>query len=167
MKKIFDKVADILLVMASLLFFSVFAVNVMEIISRSFFNHSFLWVSDISAIFTVWMICLSMSVAVYRKEHLVMEFLVDMLSSKVRKALAVVIVLISIAFFLILFYAGLQTASAKHGLVFTTILWSVAWAYYALPVFSILSALFMIPRLIELVTKGAETKSDVIAESIF
>ena len=61
MKKILDKIAQLQMFVASLLFFIIFLVNILEIISRSAFNHSFLWVSDFSVICVVWMICLAMS----------------------------------------------------------------------------------------------------------
>ncbi len=166
MKKVLDKVAEILLIVSGLLFFAIFAVNMLEIFSRSFFNHSFLWVSDFSIICVVWMICLSISVGVYRREHLFMEYLAAKLPPKARKALAVSISLISIGFFLMLFYTGLQTAVTKKELIFPSIQWSLVWAYSALPVFAILSAIFMIPRLISQF-RGEESKQDMIANSIF
>ncbi|MHB1393182.1 MAG: TRAP transporter small permease [Clostridia bacterium] len=166
MKKVLDKVAEILLTVAGFLFLAIFAVNMLEIISRSFFNYSFLWVSDFSIICVVWTICLSIAVGVYRREHLVMEYLADKLPPKSRRALAIVISLISIAFFLTLFYTGAQTAATKRELIFPSIQWSLVWAYSALPVFAILSAVFMIPRLISQI-KGEESKRDVTTESIF
>ena len=166
MKRVLDKVAGILLTVAGLLFVAIFAVNMLEIISRSFLNYSFLWVSDFSIICVVWMICLSIAVGVYHREHLFMEYLADKLPPKGRKVLAVAISLTSIAFFLMLFYTGIQTAATKRELIFPSIQWSLVWAYSALPVFAILSAIFKIPLLISQI-KGEVQKKDVTTDSIF
>lgn len=166
MKKVLDKMAEILLTVSGLLFFAIFIVNMMEIFARSFINHSFLWVSDFSVICVVWMICLSIAVGVYRREHLFMEYLSDKLPPKPRKALVASISLITIGFYLMLFYTGLQTAITKKELIFPSIQWSLVWAYSALPVFAILSAIFMIPRLISQL-QGEKFEKDLFADSIF
>lgn len=162
MKKVLDKIAEILLTVAALLFLAIFVVNMVEIISRSFFNHSFLWVSDFSIICVVWMICLSIAVGVYKREHLVMEYLAEKLPRKAKRTLAIFIALLSIAFFLMLFYTGLQTAATKRELIFPSTQWSLELAYSALPTFAILSAVFMIPRLINLFKGKEEPKKDAV-----
>ncbi|HHW02387.1 MAG TPA: TRAP transporter small permease [Thermoanaerobacterales bacterium] len=148
MKKILDKIADLLANISSALFIIIFAINMLEIISRTFINYSLLWVSDVTVICVVWMICLSMAVAVYHKEHLIMDFLVNKMPKKVQRILTIAINIICIAFFFMLFYTGLQTAATKKALIYPSIMWSQLWSYSALPVFAILSAIFMIPRLI-------------------
>lgn len=159
MKKILDRTTDILANIATTSFIVIFAINMMEIVSRTFFDYSFLWVSDLSVICVVWMICLSMAVAVYRKEHLVMDFLVNRMARKPKKALAVIMDLVSMAFFAMLFYTGIQTAADKKALIFPSIQWSQVWAYSALPAFAILSLIFMIPRLISSI-KGEKPDQD-------
>lgn len=163
MKKVLDKLAEILLNISGLLFFVIFMVNMLEIISRSFFDYSFLWVQDFSVICVVWMICLSITVGVYHKEHLAMEYLAKKFPPKARKALAITIVLITIAFYIMLFYTGLQTAATKQALVFPSIQWSLVWAYSALPAFAFLSAVFMLPRLLNIFrSNGEEPEKDAV-----
>lgn len=120
----------------------------LEICSRTFFNHSFLWVSDVTVICVVWMIFLAMAVAVYRKEHLVMDFLVNKMPEEIQKKLSIALNILSIVFFLMLFKTGIQTTVTRKALLFPSILISQGWCYSALPVFAILSAMFMLPRLI-------------------
>lgn len=151
MKKILDKFTDMLGWISGILFFIIFLINMMEIIGRSFFNHSFLWVSDLSVICVVWMICLAMAVGVYRKEHIFMDFLIRKMPIKIRKAIQIAIAIISIAFFIVLFYTGTQTALTKRALIFPSTQWSIFWSFVALPIFAFLSIIFMIPRLIEII----------------
>lgn len=162
MKKILDKVAGIQGFTAGLMFFAIFAVNMLEIISRTFFNYSFLWVSDFSIICVVWMICLGISVGIYYKEHLFMEILANRFPPKMKRGLNIIITLISLAFFLMLFVTGVRTAATKTALIFPSIQWSLVWAYSALPVCAISSAIFMIPRLIGLF-KNETPKDNITA----
>lgn len=162
MKKILDKAAGMQGFVAGLMFLAIFAVNMLEIISRTFLNYSFLWVSDFSIICVVWMICLGISVGVYYKEHLFMEILANRFPPKMKRGLNIIITLISLAFFLMLFVTGVRTAATKTALIFPSIQWSLVWAYSALPVCAISSAIFMIPRLIRLF-KNETPKEDITA----
>ncbi|NLZ52381.1 MAG: TRAP transporter small permease [Thermoanaerobacteraceae bacterium] len=161
MKKILDKLADLLLNVATILFIVIFAINILEIFSRSFFNHSFLWVSDISVICVVWLICLSMAAGVYHKEHLFMDFILNKMPPKLRKTIATSVDIIAIAFFIMLCYTGIQTVATKKALVFPSTLISQLWSYSALPVFAALSAIFMIPRLISTI-KGEKVEKETV-----
>lgn len=160
MKKILDMLADLLLNVATVLFIIIFAINILEIFSRTFFNRSFLWVSDISVICVVWLICLSMAAGVYRKEHLFMDFVLNKIPPKPRKIVAIIVDLLAIAFFIMLCYTGIQTASTKKALVFPSTLISQLWSFSALPAFAALSAIFMIPRLISTI-KGENVKKEI------
>lgn len=165
MKKVLDKLAEILGYIAGILFLAIFVLNIANIISRSIFNYSFLWVSDFSVLCIVWVICLGMSVSIYHAEHISIDFLVKKLNQKNRRILGSIISVIIIAFLVLLFYEGLITVESKRELRFTTLMWPLAWSYSALPVFAILSIFFMIPRLLNFLTgkslaQSAEEKED-------
>ena len=155
-KKLLDGLAAIQTFISGTLFLVIFSINTMEIISRTFFNHSFLWVTDISTICIVWMIMLGMAVGVYQKEHIVLDLLISRFPHRLRHVVTVVITLLTFAFFVMLFVTGVEMAGTKRMLFFPTIRWSMIWAYSALPVFSLSAAVFMIPALIELF-RGKET----------
>jgi len=166
MRKILDKIANFQLFVASLLFFIIFLVNMLEIVSRSAFNRSFLWVSDFSVICVVWMTCLAMAACIHLKEHLFMDFLAKKLPEKLRQGLNVIISFTMFAFFVMLFFTGIRTAMTKTSLIFPSIQWSVAWSFSALPVFAFFAAVFMVPRLSDLL-KGKDPREGVELESIF
>ena len=155
-KKLLDGLAAIQTYISGTLFLVIFSINTMEIISRTFFNHSFLWVTDISTICIVWMIMLGMAVGVYQKEHIVLDLLISRFPHRLRHVVTVVITLLTFAFFVMLFVTGVEMAGTKRMLIFPTIRWSMILAYSALPVFSLSAAVFMIPALIELF-RGKET----------
>ena len=158
-KKLLDGLAAIQTYISGTLFLVIFSINTMEIISRTFFNHSFLWVTDISTICIVWMIMLGMAVGVYQKEHIVLDLIISRFPHRLRHVVTVVITLLTFAFFVMLFVTGVEMAGTKRMLIFPTIRWSMIWAYSALPVFSLSAAVFMIPALIELF-RGKETSKE-------
>ena len=98
-KKLLDGLAAIQTYISGTLFLVIFSINTMEIISRTFFNHSFLWVTDISTICIVWMIMLGMAVGVYQKEHIVLDLLISRFPHRLRHVVTVVITLLTFAFF--------------------------------------------------------------------
>lgn len=150
LKKLLNGLAAIQACISGTLFLVIFLINTMEIISRTFFNHSFLWVTDVSTICIVWMIMLGMAVGVYQKEHIVLDLLISRFPHRLRHVVTVVITLLTFAFFVMLFVTGVEMAETKWMLIFPTIRWSMIWAYSALPAFAMSSVLFMIPALIEL-----------------
>jgi len=159
MKKVLDKFAEIIAYIAGILFLAIFILNVANIISRSIFNYSLLWVSDFSVLCIVWVICLGMSVSIYHIEHISIDFLVKKLNQKGQRILKGAISIIIIAFLALLFYEGLITVQSKRELIFTTIMWPLSWSYLALPAFAILSIIFMIARLLDIIN-GKQIEKD-------
>ena len=166
MKRLLDKLSGIMSILAGILFLLIFVINTMEIISRSFFNHSFLWVSDLSVICVVWTICLGISVGVYHREHIYMELLINKFPRAIKKVMKILIQLISFAFFVMLFVTGMQTAATKTSLIFPSIGWSLVWAYSALPVFALSSAIYMIPNVIALLKGEKEPEKDMAGSDV-
>lgn len=166
MKKLLDKLSDFMAIVAGILFFFIFLINTMEIISRSFFNYSFLWVSDLSIICVVWTICLGISVGVYHREHIFMELLVNKFPENARKVVKIAIQLLSLAFYVMLFITGVQTAAAKTALIFPSIGWSLVWSYAALPVFALTSAIFLVPHIIALFKGEKEPEQEMAGSDV-
>jgi TRAP-type C4-dicarboxylate transport system permease small subunit len=165
MKKVLDKIAEIQKFIAGVLFFEILLINILEIISRSFFNHSFLWVADLSIISAAWMICLGMAANVHYREHLFMEILINKFPAKIKYGVNIIISLTTFAFFVMLFITGIQNTETKLELVFPSTLWPMVWVYSALPVFAFFSAIFMVRRLIDLF-KGKDSAGNARHEPI-
>lgn len=166
MKRLLDKLSELMAIVAGILFLFIFLINTMEIISRSFFNHSFLWVSDLSVICVVWTICLGISVGVYHKDHIFMELLVKKFPKSVEKAVRIAIQLLSLAFYVMLFITGVKTAATKTALIFPSIGWSLVWSYAALPVFALTSAVFLIPHTIALFKGEKEPEQELAGSDV-
>ncbi|HEY9053733.1 MAG TPA: TRAP transporter small permease [Rectinemataceae bacterium] len=165
MKKILNLIAKIQLLVASVLFFVIFLANILEIVSRSAFNRSFPWVSDLSVICVVWMICLAMAACIHYREHLFMDFLVKKLPAALQKGVNLVVSSVALAFFIMLFITGIRTAATKTSLIFPSTQWPLVLSFAALPVFAFFSAVFMIPRLVE-IAQGKDPHEGVQLESL-
>lgn len=155
--QLLKKLDWLLISVAALLFFVILAVSVAEIIYRGFFGSSFLWTVDLCTILASWTMLLGAAVMVHRNDHLVVDILVGKLPPRYRRPLAIVVNLVVLGFFLILFFAGLQSAAVKMNMRFTSIGWRMGVSFYALPVFAFFSTIFMIERLLDLM-KGVQNK---------
>ncbi len=155
MKKFLNVLMKVQTHVAGICFFVIFCINTLEILCRSFLNHSFLWVSDISTICIVWMICMGMAVGVYKADHIFLELLVSKMPLKLRHIVSIFTQLLTLGFFVLLFITGIEMTLSKLSLIFPSTLISMVWAYSALPVFAITAALYMIPSTIE-VLRGKE-----------
>jgi len=155
MKKFLDIFSNVLQTISGILFLFIFIINVAGIICRTFLDFSLLWVADANNLSTAWMLALGMSVAIYKKGHITIEFIKDKLPKNVKKVLEIVLTLIIIAFFISLIFSGWKTAIMKMRLYFVVLYIPMGYAFMALPVFAFFSAIFMTNRLVNiLLSKG-------------
>lgn len=158
MKKFLDILMKVQTHVAGICFFVIFCINTLEIIFRTFVNHSFLWVSDVSTICIVWMICMGMAVGVYKADHIFLELLVSKLPIKIRHIVSIFTQLLTLAFFVMLFITGVEMTMSKLSLIFPSTLISMVWAYSALPAFALTAALYMIPSTVEVLRNKEKYK---------
>jgi TRAP-type C4-dicarboxylate transport system permease small subunit len=79
-----------------------------------------------------------------------MGFLTDRLPKSSRKILSIALTLLAMGFFGMLVISGWQTVRMKMGLNFTVLGIPTGYAYMAIPVFGLLSGMFMTYRLLGL-----------------
>ena len=147
MKKTLDILSDVLQTISGILFLFIFLINVAGIINRTFLDFSLLWVADVTTIAVAWMLALGMSVAVYKKVHITIDFVKNKFPQKGKKILEIITTLIMIAFLIILIVAGWKTTVMKMRIHFVVLYIPTAYAFMALPVFAFFSTIFMTYRL--------------------
>ncbi|MDI6602059.1 MAG: TRAP transporter small permease [Thermoanaerobacteraceae bacterium] len=147
MKKFMDALSNILLTVSGILFFIIFAVLIVNIICRSFLNFSLLWATDFCTLCICWMLAFGMSVGIYKKGHLSVEFIRDKFPKMVVWILNIVLSILTTAFFVMLIFTGWSTALNKMNIVFTTLRWPMGYSFMALPVFAFFSTIFMLYRM--------------------
>jgi TRAP-type C4-dicarboxylate transport system permease small subunit len=104
-------------------------------------------VADVGYISVAWMLALGMSVAVYKKGHITIDFVKNKFPQKGKKILEIIMTLIMIAFFISLIFSGWKTAIMKMRIHFVVLYIPMGYAFMALPVFAFFSAIFMTYRL--------------------
>ena len=155
MKKFLDIFSDVLQTISGILFLFIFLINVTGIINRTFLDFSLLWVADVTTIAVAWMLALGMSVAVYKKVHITIDFVKNKFPHKAKKVLETILTLLMIAFLIILIFAGWKTTVMKMRIHFVVLYIPTAYAFMALPVFAFFSTIFMTYRLVNmLLSKG-------------
>jgi TRAP-type C4-dicarboxylate transport system permease small subunit len=147
MKKFLDIFSNVLQTISGILFLFIFLINVAGIICRTFLNFSLLWVADVGYISVAWMLSFGMSVAIYKKGHITIEFIRDKLPKNVKKVLEIVLTLMMIAFLISLIFSGWKTAIMKMRIHFVVLYIPMGYAFMALPVFAFFSTIFMTYRL--------------------
>lgn len=157
MKKALDILSNTLLTISGILFLFIFIINVAGIICRTFLGFSLLWVADVTNISTSWMLAFGMSVAIYKKIHITIEFIRDKFPQNVKKkVLEIVLTLIIIVFFISLIFSGWKIGIIKMNIDFTVLGIPTGYAFMALPVFAFFSAIFMIYRLVNITLSKEE-----------
>jgi TRAP-type C4-dicarboxylate transport system permease small subunit len=156
MKKALDILSNVLQTISGSLFLFIFIINVAGIICRTFLNFSLLWVADVCYISIAWMLAFGMSVAIYKKGHITIEFIRDKFSQNVKKVLEIVLTLIMIAFLINLIFSGWETVIMKMRIYFVVLNVPTAYAFMALPVFAFFSAIFMTYRLVNILLSKEE-----------
>jgi len=156
MKKTLDILSDVLQTISGVLFLFIFLINVAGIINRTFLDFSLLWVADVTTIAVAWMLALGMSVAVYKKVHITIDFVKNKFPQKGKKILEIITTLIMIAFLIILIVAGWKTTVMKMRIHFVVLYIPTAYAFMALPVFAFFSTIFMTYRLVNITLSKEE-----------
>jgi TRAP-type C4-dicarboxylate transport system permease small subunit len=156
MKKALDILSNVLQTISGILFLFIFIINVAGIICRTFLNFSLLWVADVCYISIAWMLAFGMSVAIYKKGHITIEFIRDKFPQNVKKVLEIVLTLIMIAFLINLIFLGWETVIMKMRIYFVVLNIPMAYAFMALPVFAFFSAIFMTYRLVNITLSKEE-----------
>ncbi|MEE8564273.1 MAG: TRAP transporter small permease [Atribacterota bacterium] len=156
MKKFLDIFSDVLQTISGILFLFIFLINVAGIINRTFLDFSLLWVADVTTIAVAWMLALGMSVAVYKKVHITIDFVKNKFPHKAKKVLETILTLLMIAFLIILIFAGWKTTVMKMRIHFVVLYIPTAYAFMALPVFAFFSTIFMTYRLKDILLSKEE-----------
>ena len=81
-------------------------INLYEIIMRTFFNKSLIWIQEISILLMVWMIFCGFTKIVYEKKDIKIDLITDRLNSKIKKMLEIFTHLVMLVFLLIFSYYG-------------------------------------------------------------
>lgn len=143
--KLYDKAMGILNVVVgaicALILASVFAVVVLEVISRYFFRMSFGWVMDFAQFGLIFVVFLGGSILFHQDDHISVTILPDKLSPKALTVLKTIFNFITLYFLSLLFRSGYSFAIIGSTTYSTSRLTLMIYPRMAVPVGTVLMAL--------------------------
>lgn len=106
----------------------------LQVFSRYVLNHSLFWSEEVGRICLVWISFLGASAAYKRRAHIGMDFLVVRLPQSVRRKLEMLVVLLSLTFFMVLLIYGTVFAAFITGQRTAALGLPLTLAYLVIPV---------------------------------
>jgi TRAP-type C4-dicarboxylate transport system permease small subunit len=111
-----------------------------EVLERYFLEMGLTWTEEFSRYVMIWAALLAVSCGAYYREHIGLELFQRFLPFKVARGLVFALDVISLAFFLFLFYYGIGMTSAGGGQYATIFGMTMVVPFAAVPVSSALTA---------------------------
>ena len=112
-----------------------------EVLERYFLELGITWTEEFSRYVMIWAALLAVSCGAYYREHIGLELFNRFLPPNVLRVLAVCLDIVSIAFFLFLFYYGIGMTAAGTGQYATIFGMTMVVPFAAVPVSSALAAI--------------------------
>ncbi|MGD8881571.1 MAG: TRAP transporter small permease [Desulfobacterales bacterium] len=125
----------------ALLVSTMVAVIWFEVLERYFLKLGITWTEEFSRYVMIWAALLAVSCGAYYREHIGLELFKRYLPQKVARNLTIALDIISIAFFLFLFYYGLGMTAAGNSQYATIFGMTMVVPFAAVPVSSALTAI--------------------------
>ena len=132
-----------------------FLVLLAQILSRFAFRIPLVWTEELSRLSMIWMVFLGAALAIRRRGHFVVEFVVQALPAGARRAARAAILLILLVVSGVFLIQGMLFARMGLDVVSATMDVRMVWSYAAVPVGGLFMALYSLERLL-LVLQGRE-----------
>ena len=119
-----------------------------NVFSRNFLDGSVTWIEEGSKFIFTWMMFLGVSIGVYRKKHLGVEFLVDKYPKKVQHFFAIFNDVFMIVLFLILTIYGFKYSASTMRMYSPIMAIPYGLVYLCVPFCGVLSLFYCIAKII-------------------
>lgn len=101
-----SRISDFQMAVAMLSLGIIVPINLYEIIARTFFNKSLIWIQETSVLLMVWMIFCGFTKIVYEKKDIKIDLITGRLNNKIRTVLEILTHIVMLAFLLVFSYYG-------------------------------------------------------------
>lgn len=146
MEKAMKGLADVIGMIAGILFLALFIANIIQILNRYLFGISFLWVPDLTRMLFIWVVFLGGATAYIRKQHLMIDFVKDKFSHRTVQRTDELVDLVMVGFLILLIVKGIRITLVRLNIPYDS--WNVptAVAYVAVPVAGFIMLLATVSR---------------------
>jgi len=147
-------VSTLFIIMVSLVF--------LQVLTRFVVNYPISWTEEISRYLMIYIIFLGSALLVRKRAHIAVDFLLEIVKSKAKSILDMIVLIVSIIFFAILLVFGTQLTFIVIGQTTPNLQFSMAWAYAAVPIGGLLMFLNALAVLFEkILNKGNEKEEQL------
>ncbi|MDN5842950.1 MAG: TRAP transporter small permease [Alcaligenaceae bacterium] len=116
----------------------------MQVASRFLLEIPLAWTEELARVLQIWLVFIGAAIGTRRCEHFVVELFMEKVNFPGKQAVARAIDIIVVAFFALLTWIAAQTTIDGAGQILPTLDISIAWAYIAIPIGSLLIAFHFI-----------------------
>ncbi len=155
-----DPVYKVLQILTFILFIILSILIFVQVILRYFFSAPIAWNDEISRLLMIWVSCLGIALAYFKKQHAAITFAVDKFKGKAKTAYEFASDLLLLAAFLLITYAGIKLCISTHRFCSAVLRYPNSLQYAALPVSTACMAYRTAYDLIELVRKKKGTREE-------
>ena len=129
-------------------------VILLQIFGRTFMKNPPPWTEEMSRFIFLWYCFLGCAVTLRAKQHLGLDYFYHKFSPGFRKAVDIVIQLLTMAFGLYCAFYGTKLLEIVHKRVAPITRLSMRWFYLVLPIMGVLFVLLVLENLIDLIKKN-------------
>ncbi len=142
--KITNTIYKVLLVIGTVFFSTLIVIVFSQVVTRYFFGHTMAWVDELSRFLFVWMMFMGISLGIYKRKHIGIEFFMNLLPDDKRKKLDIGNELITIIFFAVVFWYGTNLTLRSTEMVSPVIGINMGLIYSIIPITSLLNIFYSI-----------------------
>lgn len=146
---------NIELYIATLCFFALTFLLTLQVISRYALGHSFTWMEELATIMFVWMIYLGISAAVTYRKHLRIDFVLNLVPFKAKRAMLIISNVVFAVFNVYISIVMMNVIKLLGSSVTTMLRWPQRVVYVVIPLALVLSCFRLVQDTIRLTHENA------------
>ncbi len=140
-----DRAADLVLIVLAA---AMVSIALLAVFFRYVVNHSLVWSDEVVRYLFVWFTLLGAAIAVRDREHIRVEYFVELLPPGLRRLIELLTLLGVLLFYLAMLVLGFMWVYETSGTWTSALGWPLNWFFYAaLPVSAVLGAWYSLRRL--------------------
>lgn len=147
MTRVLDRIQKWLATTSGVLFVAVFAVTLVNIITRNLGGIALRWTPGVVRLSFIWSVLLSGTVLYRTRDHLIVDYFVQKANPTVRRWMTLFTDLLTVPFFVLVVIAGFRIASVRMRISYEVWDFPTGYAYLALPIASIIMLIFNIEKI--------------------
>lgn len=136
----------------------------LQVISR-LLKISLPWTEELARFLLVWLTFLGCALAIYRKSHLSVNFLVELMPVGLKKVCNIFTRIVMLAFFTTLLIYGVRLSALSMNNLSTSLGWSMGVVYAVLPFSALLADYYILLDLLGLTGMDVPTYEEEVKEA--